>query len=132
MTTTTNPSILDTQFVYLEIADGIVIVTYKKGITITLDVAKEIVRTRMEFTSNTLYPMLVLDEGVVSAEKSARDYFSNEGTKGLTAGAFVLKSVYSTFLINFYLKVTNPKVPFKIFTDKGKALEWLGQFKGTA
>lgn len=120
---------LETHFVRFEIIQSILFVSYKNGVTITLDVAKEIVKQRKEFTGNKLYPILVKDEGLVSVEKDARDYFSNEGVEGLSAGAFVIKSVYSTFFFNFYLKITNPKVPAKMFTDEAKAIEWLQQYK---
>jgi len=124
-----NANKFETQFVRFEIKDGVLFVTYKKGVTITLDVAKEIVKQRKEFTAGKLFPILVNDEGLVSVDKDARDYFSNEGTDGLSAGAFVIKSVYSSFFFNFYLKITNPKVPAKTFTDEQKAAQWLQQYK---
>lgn len=119
----------ETSFAISEIKDGINFVTYKKGISVYIDDAKEMVRKRLIWTQNIAYPMLVQDEGAVSIDKQARDYMSNEGTEGITAGAFVLKSVYSTFLINFYLSVTRPKIPYRMFTDPAKALEWLEQYK---
>ena len=119
----------ETRFALAEIRDGILFITYKKGISITLDDAKEMIKNRLLFTGNSSYPMLVQDEGISFIAKEARDFMSKEGTEGLLAGAFVLKSVYSTFLINFYLSVTRPKVPNRMFTDSTKALEWLEQFK---
>jgi hypothetical protein len=119
----------ENSFAVSEIVDSINIVTYKKGIKVTLEDAKDMIRNRLKWTQNVAYPMLVLDEGIEFIAKDARDYMSNEGTQGVIAGAFVLKSVYSTFLINFYLSVTRPKVPHRMFTDRNKALEWLKQYK---
>ncbi len=120
---------LEMRLVTLEIIDDIVFAVFKKGITITLEGAREIIEKRVLFTGKNFYPMLFEDEGAVSIEKGARDYLSNEGTEGLTAGAFILRSIYSTFLINFYLSVNPPKVPSKMFTDRAKAIEWLEQYK---
>lgn len=124
-----NVPVFETQFAHLEIRDGILLVTYKRGITITLAMARQMIKERLAFTQYKPYPILVKDEGLVSVDKDARDFFSNEGTEGLTAGAFVIKSVYSAFFFNFYLRITSPKVPVKMFTDEIKALEWLRQYK---
>src|SRR5579885_2468549 len=89
----------ETSFAVSEIKDGINFVTYKKGISIYLEDAKEMIAKRKIWTQNIPYPMLVQDEGIEFIAKDARDYMSKEGTEGVAAGAFVLKSVYSTFLI---------------------------------
>jgi hypothetical protein len=122
----------ESRFAVVEIKDDIYYVTYKKGITINLEDAKEMIRNRLIFAGNASYPMLVEEEGISSIAKDAREYMSKEGTAGVTAGAFILKSVYSTFLINFYLTVTRPKIPYRMFTDKTKAIEWLQQYKPKA
>jgi hypothetical protein len=119
----------ETSFALAEIKDGILFITYKKGISVYLEDAKEMIRNRLLFTGNISYPMLVQDDGISFIAKDARDYMSKEGTEGLVAGAFLLKSVYSTFLINFYLSVTRPRIPNRMFTDRAKALEWLEQYK---
>ena len=119
----------ETDYVQLKLCDGIIYITYKKGVTINLSVAKEIVKTRIEFTSNLVFPMLLFDEGVKSIDKEARDFFSSkEGIAKLSACAMVLKSVYSTFLGNFLIKITNPPIPVKIFTEEKKAKEWIAQY----
>ena len=88
------------------------------------------VNWRIEFTNNTPYPLLIKDSGVVSMDKSARDYFSSdEGTKNVLAGALMLDSGFSRILGNFFLKVTKPKIPARIFTDEKEALEWLERYK---
>lgn len=121
--------VLETESIKFEMGDGILIATYKAGTNITIDIAKEVVRKRLEFTNGKSLPNLVYNGGVVSMEKAARDYFSTpEGTKGVSAGALVLSSVFSMFLGNFFLKVSKPVIPAKLFTDKQKAVEWLRQY----
>jgi len=121
---------LHTKYVHFELVDDILILTYNADLEITLDIAREVVRSRLEFTGSRAYPLLILDDGVKSMSKEARDYFSSDaGTEGVKAGAMLLKSVFSTFLVNFFLKVTQPKIPAKIFTEKAKAIEWLEQYK---
>ncbi len=120
----------DTDYAHFNLCDGIVYVTYKKGVTINLSTARQLVETRLELTENREYPMILFDEGVVSIEKEARDFFSSdEGIINISACAMVLKSVYSTFLGNFLIKIKKPSIPVKIFTDEKNAKEWLMQFK---
>lgn len=125
-----NKRVLDNEHIHIEYIDGIMIGYFKEGLNITLNVAKEIVKVRTEFFENKYYPMLIEDKGVVSMTKEARDFFSTkEGANCVTAGALLLKSVFSTYLGNFFLKVAKPITPAKIFTDKNKAIEWLQKFK---
>lgn len=121
---------LDTPYVYLELQDNLLIGTYKKGLKIDLETAKEIIRTRLEFTDSKPVIALVRNLGVVSMDKKARDYLSSdEGIRGIIAGAMVLDSPFGSFLGNFYLSVTKPKVPIRIFSKEEAALKWLLQFK---
>ena len=39
--------------------------------------------------------------------------------------AMVISSTVGTILVNFFLRVNKPKYPFRVFTDQGKAREWL-------
>ncbi len=122
--------ILDTEHVHIELVDGIMVSYFKEGITLTLEVAKEVVKVRSEFFEYKFYPMLIEDKGVVSMTKEARDYFSTkEGAAYINAAALLLNSVFSMYLGNFFLKVSKPVTPAKIFTDKAKALKWLEKYK---
>ncbi len=121
--------ILNSKFVIFELENEILFANIKSKLKIDKNIAIEIVKTRMGFTEGKSYPQLIQDMGVISIDREAREYFSSEGIMGITAGAFLLNSVFSKFLGNFYLKITRPPIPTKIFTDKAKALEWLGKFK---
>jgi len=123
---------LDTPYVYLELHDDLLIGTYKKGLKVTLDIAKEIVKARLEFTDYKPKLTLALNQGVISMDKKARDYLSSdEGVRGVIAGAIVLDSPVGSFLGNFYLSVSKPKIPARIFTKKEDAIKWLSKFRKT-
>lgn len=122
--------ILDTAYVHYELQDDLLIGTYKKGLKINLEMAKTIVKERQEFTGPKPVVAIVYNQGVISMEKKARDYFSSdEGVRGCIAAAFVLDSPFGSFLGNFYLSVTKPKMPIRIFSKKEAALKWLQQFR---
>lgn len=119
---------LETPFVDFEIIDGILQLTYKEKIT--LEVAKKVVENRMAFTNGKSYPILVLGIKVAIFDKEARDYLSEgDGIKGVNAGAIVGDSVFHSYLGNFFLKVSKPKIPARLFTDKSAAIQWLKNFR---
>jgi hypothetical protein len=123
-----NDKTLDTPHCYFELKEGIVFGTYKGRIT--LESAKKVVKTRLEFTEGKSYPVCVKTIYVTAINKDARDYFSTEeANKGIKAGAIYVDSVFQSFMGNFFLKVSKPKVPSKVFTDRKKAIKWLEQFK---
>lgn len=119
----------DTPYVHLLIKDHILIGRYKKDLKINLDVAQQIVHSRLSFTRGRKLASMIISEGVISMDKPAREFLaSNEGVQGLLASAIIVDSVFSSFLGNFFLKVNKTKIPTKIFFDISKAQEWLQQF----
>lgn len=119
----------DCQVAEVSIEDGILFVDYKKGY-LDLDGAKLTVKTRMDMANGRLFPVLVNDLGITGMSKEARDYFSSsQGTVGLKAGAILSRSVFTTAIANFYLKVSRPNIPARMFTSREKAIKWLSQFK---
>lgn len=123
-----NDKVLDTPHYRIKTDKNILFVTYKGRITLAM--AKEVVETRFKFTDFKSLPVLVEGISVSAIDKDARDYLStDEGIKGIKAGAIYVNSTFQSFLGNFFLKVSNPKIPTKIFTDKESAIKWLEQYK---
>ncbi len=120
---------LDTDYVHLEIKDGILVGIYKKGLKINLSIAREIVQSRLAFTENKIFPALIYNQGVISMDKEARQFLSSpEGIKGLKAAAIILDSPFGSFLGNFFLSVNKTSMPVRIFSKTGSASKWLAQF----
>lgn len=120
---------LDTPYVYFEIKHNVLFATYKKGLEINLKMAKEIVDSRLKFMQGRRLPVIVFDGGVISMSKEARDFFgSAEGNEGLLAGAIIQHSPVAAAINNFFLFVSKPNIPAKIFTNVDAALKWLSKF----
>lgn len=120
---------IDTPFVLYEIRDNILIATYKKGVKIDLDIARKIVSDRRTVMGNKSMPVMVLNQGVISMDKEARDYLSSpDANKGLIAGAIISDSVFTSILSNFFLSVSKPNIPAKMFTSQEQAMKWLQKF----
>lgn len=120
---------LETETVFFEMEERILIVTYREHIKITLKQAKEVVSQRLQFIDNIPKPTLILNAGTLKADKSARDFFSSqEGVAGIKCAALLVSSNFSSLMITFFLKITKPKLLVKTFTDKKEALTWLSKF----
>jgi hypothetical protein len=119
----------ETPYIDFEISHGILIGTYKPNVLIALKHAKEIVASRIAFMDGNDMPILILNQGIIKMDKDARDYLASaEGIKGLKCAAILINSNFISITVNFFLKVTKPKLLVKTFTDKEEALNWLQDF----
>jgi|TARA_B110000908_G_scaffold159161_1_gene201059 hypothetical protein len=122
----------NTDFINLSIQDDILVVIYKKG-PITLDIAKELVKIRLDFCKGKSYPLLVCDEGIGinGMDREAREFMgSGKSTECIIATAFHTNSTFNKYIINFFLRISNKTIhfPTKIFSNKKLAINWLENF----
>lgn len=116
---------VETQFVTLQVIEGILNATYKPSV-IDLEVAKEAVRVRKEYCQNKTFPHLIMDASVAKLTKDARDFLSSEeATEGIAAAAIITNSVFKQTMVNFWITVTRPKIPVRLFIKKTDAADWL-------
>ncbi len=117
-------------YIKLELKDGILIATYRRGVRIDLPMARAIVKERLALTGTRSYPALIISKGVISMDKAAREYLASaEGTAGLTATALLVNSAFSSFLGSFFRIVNAPgTMPVKVFRDRERATRWLARF----
>lgn len=119
---------IETEYVSFQLVGGVLNATYKPSV-ITLEVAKDAVRKRKEVCDNATYPHLIMDYSVAKLTKDARDYLSSpEATEGVAAAAIIVNSLFKQTMINFWIKVSRPKIPVRLFVKKDDAGEWLRQW----
>jgi hypothetical protein len=104
---------------------------YSPYLEINIEIAKEIVNSRLDYSQKKSVYTLIDFTNVKSVTKEARDYMNSPdgGLKGILGGAFLSNSVVATLFINLYLKVSRPVVPARFFTDKEEAVKWLRKIK---
>jgi hypothetical protein len=117
----------ENEFVKIWIEDEILLSEYRENLVIDIAAAKSIVEARVLFTEGKSYPILIDFTNLKSANKEARDFMNDpsKGLKGLVCGAFVGNNAVATLFINLYLRIYNPPIPTKFFTDRSEALIWL-------
>lgn len=114
----------------IEMVDGLIFIKFKRSIRIDYDLAYQLIETRKQLSSSSQCLMLFDGNGVNNVTKEARDFLaSKEATDGLIAGAFVINSPLATVLCNFFLKISKPQRPSKLFTSHTDAIKWLRAFK---
>jgi hypothetical protein len=111
--------------------DDILFFKYAPRLEMTIDVAKAIVQSRLDYCQGVPSYMVIDATNIKSATKEARDYMNSRegGLKGVLGGAFLSNNVMATLAINLFLKVSNLPVPAKFFTDKGEAIKWLRKIR---
>lgn len=75
---------------------------------------------------NVRRPFLIDLTKVKTMSKEAREYYAGpEPKKSITAVAIVTKSSVGKAVANFFLLLTKPSVPTRLFTEHNEAIEWL-------
>ncbi len=116
---------VETQYVTFQLVDGVLRATYKPSV-IDLNIAQEAVKLRKQYCNNEEYPHLIKDHSVAKMTKDARDYFSSpEATEGIAAAAVITNSLFKRTMVNFFVNVTRPKIPVKMFGTEDEAMYWL-------
>lgn len=114
----------------LELTDGLFYFQFKKNTIIDYKLARYLVETRKRITRNEPFLMLFNGDNITNVTKDARDFFaSKEATDGIIAGAFIVNSPLTVVLSNFFITISKPKKPAKLFTDKAEAIKWLRAFQ---
>lgn len=111
--------------------NDIVFFKYAPKLEMTLDVAREIVSSRLEYCQGKEVYTLIDFTNVKSVTKEARDYMNDPagGLNGILGGAFLSNNVVTTLFVNLYLKVSHPVIPARFFTSRKDALDWLKKIK---
>jgi len=119
---------------WMDETGDIVIFKYAPKLEIDIEVAKEIVESRLDYTHGKSVYTLIDFSNVKSVTKEARDYMNSPegGLKGILGGAFLSNSVVATLFINLYLKVSNPSIPARFFTSEKDAIGWLKKVKANS
>ncbi|MCI5058378.1 MAG: hypothetical protein MRY83_19865 [Flavobacteriales bacterium] len=123
---------MESEFAKYTLEKGVLVVTFKP-IVVDLKAAKDIVAKRLEFSNNKTLPGLADVRLMKSFERDARTYLQGPaGKQGLNAAALLTESAFTTYIANFFLKVSYKKdkdLPSMVFNDKDKAIDWLQEFR---
>jgi hypothetical protein len=114
------------------IENGIFFISYKQGLVINIEIAKQNVADRLRISNGITRPMFTDGRNFVSIDLDSMEYLkSKDAMRYISAGAFLMDNYLHKLMGNLFLTIDKPPVPAKLFTDKEAALQWLEQFKYT-
>lgn len=122
----TNKPPLIKDYVKMWIEDGIIHTSYPENQVITLEIAKQIVADRIEYTEGLEYPGLADIRNLSKAEYPAMKYWASEESYSCLSRLAVFSDKrLSKIFFNFWFKVDKPYKPTKYFTNRGSAYLFL-------
>lgn len=120
----------DTPYYIMYLEDGIIHQVYKPDLIITIDIARQMVKHRLEIANGITYPVFVDVRNLVAVKAEARKHLAgSEAVKYVSAGAIYLDTYLHYLTGSVFLKIDKPAIPSKLFTDKERAFRWLEMFK---
>jgi len=109
--------------------DGIVRIIHNVDAVVKLEDAQEVMAAYMEIRSGLSRPLLVDTSSMKVLARDARQYYAGEeAAKVATAAAIIVGTPVSRVLGSFYLGLSHPKIPSRLFTSDREALVWLKDF----
>jgi hypothetical protein len=101
----------------------------KQGCQMELEDAQQNVAAIFALSGGKRSRVLVDMRGVRSQSREARQYFAGpEAEKATRAVALLIGSPVSRVLANFFLRLTNQRIPTALFTSEDAAIGWLMRF----
>ena len=108
---------------------GILVQTYKENTDLTFEDAQADFESYSKLCEECKLPVLIDMENVKSVEREARAFYSSEqATKYITAAALLITNPVNRIIGNFYMGLNKTAFPFRLFTEKEKAIQWLKNF----
>ena len=109
---------------------GIIIAVANPHDIHTLKDAEENQRIISLLAGDIKRPFLIDISNVKSMSREARAFYAGpEPPKTITAVAIVTNSNIGNLVGNFFISLTSPRVPTRMFSDPIQAQNWLQQFK---
>jgi len=111
---------------YARLEAGIIVQRVRPGSKQQLEDAKENVECFNRIAQGQRHCVLVDMRAAIAVSKDARDYYeSDEAIRLLAATALLVQSAAGKMIGNFFLLVTRPRTPCKMFSDEAEAVRWL-------
>jgi len=89
----------------------------------------DVTQAQVELSKGEKKLLLVIGSEDTNVESEAREFMAKEeNTMYSIAEAYVIKSLGQRILVNFYIKVSKPKVPTMFFSNVNDAEKWLKSF----
>lgn len=108
--------------------DGTIVLRFRPQLRLTGTQTAVVARAQIALAAGTKRPVLADVRGLLSADRPSRQLAAGPSVAAVTACmAVVVGNAATRMLGNFFLKVTTPSYPTRIFGDEAEARVWLKQ-----
>ncbi|MFH1795906.1 MAG: hypothetical protein ABIK36_06570 [Pseudomonadota bacterium] len=109
--------------------DGIARIIHLPGAEVTLADAQETMAAYQKLNNGRRLPLFIDTKKMKSLSRDARQFYaSEEAAACASAAGIIVGTPVSRVLGTFYLGLSNPKLPSRLFSDDDEALAWLKGF----
>ncbi|MHB8961501.1 MAG: DUF7793 family protein [Candidatus Limnocylindrales bacterium] len=109
--------------------DGVVQLAWAPRATMALEDAIGATAAMAQLTGGRQSPLLVDARDIGPQDRAARNEFARRGDL-VSAVALLVGTPLSRMMGNFFLGVSKPMAPTRLFDDEAAALAWLREFVG--
>ena len=118
----------ENEYALFWVENEILIFEYKSNVILDLNVAKRVVADRLYFQNEKSYPVVCDIRGIIDTDKAGRDYLAQSGSLFTKAVGLIVHQKVSITISNFYLQISKPIVPTKLFSNKEDAVQYLKNY----
>lgn len=106
-------------------SDGIVHVHLKENTLITLEVQAEMERSYNELTPVKRPFIFTGDEFIAITSEARKNAVAMENRVPISVSAIIVRNLAQRIIADYYYKFNRPINPYKVFTNKEKAIIWI-------
>lgn len=121
--------ILENEFIRFWKSEGILYSEYKRPVKLDLNSGVEIIKLRHEISAGEKQYWCYDFKNIISMPSDTKEHAAKYGQEFLHATAVIVYNHLQKFIVNIFISLKKPTIPFMAFTDKEKAITWLRQQK---
>ena len=116
---------LENEFIRFWIEDGILFSEFKQPIHLDLNIGVDIINLRHKISAGEKQYWCYDFKNILSMSSETKEQAAKYGQEYLHATAAIVYNHFQKFIVNIFISLKKPKIPFLAFTDKEKAISWL-------
>jgi hypothetical protein len=120
---------LENESIKYWVENGILFSEFKQETLMSLEKTIELIELRHQISNGENQYWCADFAKLKAYTKEGRDYADIHGQDFLYATAAIVNSHITMYLVNIFIKIKNPKIPFRAFKNKADAVEWLNELK---
>ena len=108
---------------------GILHTEFKKDVILNVEICKQLIDTRHKISEGEYQYWFYDFKHIKGMPSEGKEYADKYGQDFLHASAALVHNHLQKYLVNIFIAIKKPRVPFRAFTDKQDAITWLLKHK---